>query len=169
MNLLIISTCSNKLSEREFVLPFENKNTRTNHYSNLRDIAWADKILITGTAIADNEYLGNLDKFKWLRSISKPVLGICSGAQIVALVFGAKIIENNEIGMVGIEGNLFDKTKFQAYALHQNGLSNLNEFDILAKSNDSIHAIKHKSKNIYGIVFHPEVRNIWLLKKFIEA
>jgi GMP synthase (glutamine-hydrolysing) len=169
MNLLIISTCSNKLSEREFVLPFENKHTRTNHYSNLRDIDWADKILITGTAIADNDYLTNLDKFEWLSDISKPVLGICSGAQIVALVFGAKLIKNVEIGMVEVEGNLFDKKSFQAYALHQNGISNLNEFELLAKSNDSIHAIKHKLKNIYGVIFHPEVRNKWVLEKFIEA
>ena len=48
-------------------------------------------------------------------------------------------------------------------------LNLLNEFDILAKSDNSIHAIKHKSKNIYGIVFHPEVRNQWVIEKFIEV
>ena len=48
MKILIVNTCSNKLNEREFVLPFENNNTRTNHYSKLKDLDWADKILITG-------------------------------------------------------------------------------------------------------------------------
>ena len=61
------------------------------------------------------------------------------------------------------------KKYFQAYSIHQNGISKLNEFDILAKSDNSIHAIKHKSKNIYGIVFHPEVRNQWVIEKFIEV
>ena len=169
MKLLIINTCSNKLSEREFVFPFEDKNSRTNHYSNLKDLEWSDKILITGTALEDNEYLNNLYKFDWLKNVNKPVLGICSGAQIVTSVFGGKIIKNQEIGMVEVNGNLFSKTKFQAYALHQNGISNLEEFDVLAKSKNSIQAIKHKSKDIYGVIFHPEVRNEWVVEKFIEV
>jgi len=169
MKLLIINTCSNKLSEVEFVLPFEGKNSRTNHYSKLEDLDWTDKILITGTALEDNEYLNDLDKFDWLKNVNKPVLGICSGAQIVASVFGGKIIKNQEIGMVEVNGNLFGKNKFQAYSLHQNGISNLEEFEVLAKSKNSIQAIKHKSKDIYGVIFHPEVRNRWVIEKFIEA
>jgi GMP synthase (glutamine-hydrolysing) len=169
MKLLIVNTCSNKLSEREFVIPFEYNNSRTNHYSELKDLRWADKILITGTALRDNEYLDNLDKFDWLKNVNKPVLGICSGAQIITSVFGGKIIKNQEIGMVDVNGNLFGKTKFQAYSLHQNGISNLVEFDILARSKNSIQAIKHKSKDIYGIIFHPEVRNEWVVEKFIEV
>ncbi len=169
MKLLIINTCSNKLNEREFVLPFENKNSRTNHYSKLKDLGWADKILITGTALADNEYLSELNKFNWLKKIDKPVLGICSGAQIIASVFGGNIIENREIGMVEVKGNLFGRKSFQAYSLHQNGISKLGEFDVLAESKTSIHAIKHKHKEIYGVVFHPEVRNKWVIEKFTEA
>ncbi len=169
MKLLIINTCSNKLNEREFVLPFEDKNTRTNHYSNLKDLNWADKILITGTALEDNDYLKDLERFGWLEEINKPILGICSGAQIIASAFGGKIIKNKEIGMVDIKGDLFGKKSFQAYSLHQNGISNLSEFYILAKSKDSIHVIKHKNKEIYGVVFHPEVRNRWVIEKFKEV
>ena len=169
MKLLIINTCSNRLSEKEFVLPFEDKNTRTNHYKYLKDLNWADKILITGTALEDNEYIKDLNKFNWLKEIDKPILGICSGAQIVASLFGGKIIKNQELGMVNVKGTLFGKKDFQVYSLHQNGISELNEFDILVKSNDSIHAIKHKSKEIYGVIFHPEVRNNWVIEKFIEV
>lgn len=169
MKLLIINTCSNKLNEREFVLPFESKNTKTNHYSDLRDLEWADKVLITGTAIADNDYLKDLDKFDWLKTIEKPIMGICSGAQIIASVFGGKVIKNKEIGMVDIRGNLFGQESFRAYSLHRNGISNLSNFEVLAKSKDSIHAIKHKNKEIYGVVFHPEVRNRWVIEKFKEV
>ena len=168
MKLLIINTCSNRLSEREFLLPFEESSSRTNHYSNLKDLDWADKILIAGTALADNEYLKKLDKFDWLKKINKPVLGICSGAQIIALVFGGKIIKNKEIGMIKIKGNLFGNKSFRAYSLHQNGISRLDKFDILAKSEGAVHAIKHKNKEIYGVVFHPEVRNKWVIDEFIK-
>ena len=169
MKLLIINTCSNRLSEKEFVLPFEDKNTRTNHYKYLKDLNWADKILITGTALEDNEYIKDLNKFNWLKEIDKPILGICSGAQIVASLFGGKIIKNKEIGMVEVNGNLFGKTRFQVYSLHQNGISNLNAFEVLAKSKNSIQAIKHKSREVYGVMFHPEVRNNWVVEKFIEV
>ncbi len=64
---------------------------------------------------------------------------------------------------------MFGKKSFQAYSLHQNGISNLSEFYILAKSKDSIHVIKHKNKEIYGVVFHPEVRNRWVIEKFKEV
>ena len=169
MKLLIINTCSNRLSEQEFVLPFEDKNTRTNHYNDLKDLNWANKILITGTALEDNEYIKDLNKFNWLKETDKPILGICSGAQIVASLFGGKIIKNKEIGMVEVNGNLFGKIRFQVYSLHQNGISNLNAFEVLAKSKNSIQAIKHKSREVYGVIFHPEVRNNWVVEKFIEV
>ena len=60
------------------------------------------------------------------------------------------------------------KKEFEAYNLHQNSLTNINKFDILAISeNDSIQAIKHKHKPFYGIIFHPEVRNESIIKNFI--
>ena len=39
---------------------------------------------------------------------------------------------------------------------------------LLAESSKCIQAVKHKEKNIYGVLFHPEVRNQEILKKFIQ-
>jgi GMP synthase (glutamine-hydrolysing) len=39
-------------------------------------------------------------------------------------------------------------------------------FDLLSGVLDCIDAIKHSSSEIYGISFHPEVRNRWILENF---
>ena len=173
--ILIISTCKEKLSENEFVKPIANtvsENYMIKHYSEIskKEIDEADKIIICGTALIDNEYLENLDKFDWIKNCDKPVLGICSGMQIIGLIFGADIIKEKEIGMKKIEvigkSRLFPKT-FEAYELHSNSLKNLDSFEILAKSGEIIQAIKHKDEEIFGIIFHPEVRNAQIIRKFL--
>ncbi len=171
--ILIISTCSQKLSEEEFVKPIAKivgKNYEIVHYSEIKDLSKYEKIIICGTALADNEYLNHLEKFDWLKSAEKPVLGICSGMQAIALVFGAKITKNKEIGMTKIKTKknnpLFSGT-FEAYELHGNGLSDLKDFEILAASGSFVQAVKHKTKEIYGIMFHPEVRNAQIISSFL--
>jgi len=160
------------LSELEFLNPIVNLIGKTVDYE-LTNISNAekksvgvDKIIICGTAVADNDYLQN--NFEWLKDFNKPVLGICSGIQIIAKTFGGVIIPKKEIGMVEIKGELFGQKKFKAYALHTNGISKLSKFKILARSKKSIQAIKHKSKEIYGVMFHPEVRNEWIINEFIK-
>ena len=67
--ILIISICKEKLHELEFVKPIEdilkNNNAKfaTKHYSKISkaDLQRADKIIICGTSLKDNEYLQNLD------------------------------------------------------------------------------------------------------------
>jgi len=171
--ILLISTCTHKLHEEEFVKPIANlvKDYEIKHYTEYVDIEKYSRIIICGTALKDDEFLNNLDKFKWLKNIQIPVLGICSGFQIIGLSFGAKIKKKTEIGMVEIEtkqeNNLF-LGKFKAYAMHNNVLENLNNFEILGESKECVHAIKHKEKNIYGVLFHPEVRNNKIIVNFIK-
>jgi GMP synthase (glutamine-hydrolysing) len=173
MKLLIVSTCSDKLSEREFVNPIVNQIDSSVEYEicNITNVekmsSKFDKIIICGTALEDNEYL--LENFEWLKDTKKSVLGICSGIQIIVKTFGGVIVPKKEIGMVEVKGNLFGQNKFKAYALHTNGISKLSEFEILARSKKSVQAIKHKSKEIYGVMFHPEVRNDWVISEFIKT
>lgn len=174
--ILIISTCSEKLSENEFVKPIVNlinEEVIIKHYSEIKgdDLKNSDKIIICGTALKDNVYLGDMTYFEWIKIFNKPLLGICSGMQIIGLNFEAKLISSKEIGMknikVLIENKLFSED-FQAYELHNNSLDKLNEFEILAKTNNSVQIIKHKEKETYGILFHPEVRNKEIIKNFLK-
>jgi len=72
---LIISTCTEKFHEPEFVRLIEdilkknNVKFFTRHYAELakRDLSKAQKIIICSTALQDNALLPNLSKFEWIR------------------------------------------------------------------------------------------------------
>ena len=170
--ILIISTCQNRLSEEEFVKPIANivKDYEIKHYKDVGYVDNYEKIIICGTALQDNDFLNNLNKFNWLKNTDKEVLGICSGMQIIALIFGAKLTKQREIGMTKIKckktNRLFSED-IEVYELHNNGLEDLDNFNILAETT-TIQAIKHKEKPFYGIIFHPEVRNEEIVKNFIS-
>ncbi len=169
--ILIISTCKEQLSEMEFVRPVallvENHNVK--HYSQIKklDIKTAEKIIITGTALKDFEYLkGN---FNWLKECEKPVLGICAGMQVIAKEFGVELEDNTVIGpqkVEVIEKNKLAEGTFNAYFLHtKTGTGN---FKTLATSNGKPCMIKHNEKEIYGCIFHPEVMNEDIIRRFIQ-
>ena len=99
-----------------------------------------------------------------------PILGICLGHQAFGLVFGGKI-EKLEIPLHGktSEITLTDKNsilfkdmpeKFNVMRYHSLYVSEENlpeELTVTAKSDDGIiMALEHKTKDIYGIQFHPE-------------
>jgi len=172
--ILIISTCVEKLNENEFVKPIANivgKDFEVKHYSEVQSVDKYDKIIICGTALKDNSFLEDLDKFVWLLETANPVLGICSGMQIIALSFGAELTESKEIGMTKVnvlKENVLFSEELKVYELHGNGLINLDQFNILADTDGSVQAIKHKEKKFYGIIFHPEVRNHQVVINFLE-
>lgn len=129
------------------------------------------KIVLSGTALKDHATLKQVDKFNWIKACDKPILGICAGMQTIALVFGEPLTSCLQIGMAEIttlkENPLF-QGDFKAYVLHNYSVESCQTFETLAKSTKCIQAIKHKQKNIYGVLFHPEVRNQEILKRFIQ-
>jgi GMP synthase-like glutamine amidotransferase len=82
-----------------------------------------------------------------------------------------RLIKCLEIGMTQIttlkENPLFSGN-FKAYSLHSYCIASSGDFEVWAKSAKCIQIIKHKIKPIYGMLFHPEVRNQEMLKRFIE-
>lgn len=178
MSHLLISTCSEKLSEMEFVVPIAEivkpEDCKVLHYAECteKDISSADKIMICGTSLQDNVYLNDLNIFRnLLLEFERPVLGICSGMQIVGSLFEDKIVENVEIGMFEVrtlEPNKICHGKFQAYGIHNFSVDNLEFFTVLARSETSVQAIKHKSREIFGVSFHPEVRNEKTVLNFLR-
>ena len=104
------------------------------------------------------------DKFKFLKVVKIPVLGICFGLQLIALVYGAEIKNGkNTKGDIKIEILKKDKlfsglpSAVEFHENHQERVSLPKDFIYLAKSEDAlVEAFKHKSKEIYGVQFHPE-------------
>ncbi len=176
--LLIISICKDKLHELEFVRPIEDilndENILFNkvHYTkiNKKDLEKTDKIIICGTSLQDNDFLKYAGKFDWIKSCNKPILGICGGMHIIGLIFGGKLKKKKQIGLIDVNfkkeflGIIGEK---QVYNLH--GLcidfKKLKEFEIYADS-ECEQAVKHKQKEIYGVLFHPEVRNKIIIREF---
>jgi GMP synthase-like glutamine amidotransferase len=164
---LIISICEHKLHELEFVKPIEailkqNRVTfKTKHYKEKFNVDAFSKIIICGTSLKDNEFLKkeNISKFRWILDLQKnqKLLGICGGAHIIGLVHGRTLKKKKEIGLkelnikkefLGLEAN----SKAQVYHLHK--------FYTLPD------IFKHNTKQIYGVLFHPEVRNKNIIKNF---
>jgi GMP synthase-like glutamine amidotransferase len=161
----------------EFVMPIlaiaqELDECLVKHYSEVssKDLADCNKIILSGTALKDNVTLNEPEKFSWLKSVDKPVLGICAGMQTIGVVFGLLLTMCLEVGMTPMttlcENPLFSAT-FKAYSLHNYSVESSEDFEVLAESPRCLQAIKHKQKPIYGVLFHPEVRNAEILKHFI--
>jgi len=177
--VLVIKTNKEPLHDLEFVKPIENILKKANlkysikHYLEIydKDLKKADKIIICGTSLKDNKFINDKNSFEWIKDSSKSLLGICAGMQIICLVFNGKIKEKQEIGFykenfkkefLGVNGEQ------DVYHLHNNYCIFSEDFEEFTESKIP-QAIKHKSKKIYGVLFHPEVRNPRIIETFCMA
>src|SRR3989339_1304687 len=158
--ILIVNICKEKLHYYEFVKPLCDilDSTGIKYFvmdcrkvSN-SDLKKADKIIICGTSLHDNEFIKDIVKFSWIKNIDKPILGICGGMQIIGILFGGKLAKKSEIGFysedfrknfLGLEG------KQEVYHLHNNYVdySKLKEFEVYC-GKDISQAVKHRKKKI---------------------
>jgi GMP synthase (glutamine-hydrolysing) len=96
-----------------------------------------------------------------------PVLGVCYGQQMIALVFGAKVAKGKsaEYGMGEVEIDSEDvifkgvPKKIKAWVSHFDEVKELPKgFVKLAHSATcDIEAMRHAERPIFGVQFHPEV------------
>jgi GMP synthase (glutamine-hydrolysing) len=162
----------------EFVLPIESIAEKMGectikHYLEVtsQDLVSCDSAVLSGTTLKDTATLNQLEKFMWLKETDKPILGICAGMETIGLVYGMNLIKCLEIGMtpiISLKSNPFFSTDHSAYSLHRFCVEPTEEFEVWARSTKCIQVIKHKSKKIYGILFHLEVRNQEILKNFLK-
>ena len=176
--ILIVNVCKEKLHYYEFVKPIEDILSRegvaffTKHYSEIgrRDLSKAGKVIICGTSLRDNKFMEDIREFEWVRDFEKPLLGICAGMQIIGVINGGESVEGQEIGyfyeefrkkFMGLKG------KVEVYHLHNSFVKFPGEFMVYA-GDEIAQAVKHKSKECYGVLFHPEVRQKEMVMEFIK-
>jgi GMP synthase (glutamine-hydrolysing) len=181
--ILLVDLCFEKdsLSQYEFVHPIRDTLQKADflcnilHYTEVKSQALAnhDKIILCGTALEDNVYADHLQLFSWIKDLKKPILGICAGMQIIGAVYGGSIVPHQSIGLEEIEivrasPLLGEPRQIEGYQLHNYAVTLPKGFMLLAGKTDSFEAFQHHSHPTYGIIFHPEVRNQWILERFVN-
>ena len=180
MILIVDMNCKkDSLGFDEFVLPLVTSVRQFDEYAvrhfsqvSKEDMRLSDKAVLSGTSLQDHETFDRVEDFEWVREWNKPVLGICAGMQTIGLVFEMKLYECVEIGMARISTlklNPLFSSEFEVYELHNYSVSVSSDFEALAESGRCTQAFKHKNKEIYGVLFHPEVRNQDILRRFVVA
>jgi GMP synthase (glutamine-hydrolysing) len=178
--ILIVSTCKEKLNEYEFVTPITQiakklekvRVVKFNELDKTKGLVGVNRIIITGTALKDFEYLKYVKNFSLLLHMKKPILGICAGAQIVGKFFGCRLLRRFLIGRYHVK--VISKTplckhkEFFAYFLFSRYVALNEEFEPLALREKSIVFFKHKRLPIYATLFHPEVYNPYIIKNFLQ-
>jgi len=92
-----------------------------------------------------------------------PILGICYGAEIIALTFGGSILKTGHVQgpnriKITMPTILLKETSCNVYESHSYAISHLPENFVCMASSDSAkyEIFCHNYKRIYGTQFHPE-------------
>lgn len=114
-----------------------------------------------------------------LKSVDVPILGVCLGHQGIASVFGGEIIHapypvhgqsytirhNNDILFKGIPLE-FEVIRYHSLVINHTSLPHC--LEVTATADDLIMGLKHKSRPIWGVQFHPESINTKYGYKILE-
>ena len=131
-------------------------------------------IIICGTALADTWYRSH-SLMPLLKGWKGPIFGICAGMQMLLSETGGEMVPLTEIGMIPIRPTemgskdilLNGKDEFSGYALHQYTTTLSSQWIALAASDATVQVVKHCQNPWYGVLFHPEVRNDWMIERFV--
>jgi len=103
----------------------------------------------------------------YVRELALPVLGICLGHQVMAKAYGGGVSTGKLGGYAAVEIEVLDEDellkgigpKTRVWASHADEVSSLpHGFMRLARSDIcEIEAMRHESKPLFGVQWHPEV------------
>ncbi len=124
-------------------------------------------VIISGAPILITEQ--NIDvylaKTEWIKNTELPVLGICFGHQLLGIhfgSFGARMSEDRDWQTIEIfeEDDLFKRLPKELNMMedHCETISIPVDFKLLGSSDACVNeAMRHKTRKLYGVQFHPEV------------
>ena len=128
----------------------------------------SDLVILSGSY--SNPILSNQDFYQaeidFIKNTTIPTIGICLGFELICYAYDTKLVrKNNQIkgifpltliknGFIGLEGS-----KVRVYENHRWAVKQVNSPLItLAKNTNGIQIVKHESRPLYGLQFHPELK-----------
>jgi len=180
--ILLVNMCRSDvpISKLEFIRPIAQIVSKCYDYCVLHRsdvtgnfIAKFDKAILCGTALKDDDYLQDGHLIEMIRGFQLPILGICAGMQAIAKSHGGEVYPWKSIGLKSMkvvrEGKLLGtKRTIEGYHLHNYGVTLPDNFVTLAQDGENVMAFRSREEEVYGVLFHPEVRNIWVIDNFLE-
>lgn len=183
--ILLVDLCyrEHSLGFDEFVLPVRRivedcgYPCKDVHYRRIREDGPGnfDGIILCGTPLADNRFLADIQDFGWVEGCPSPVLGICAGMEVITLAGGGTLENCQEIGMTNLRTVVHDpilgdrRHGFPAYELHGFGCIVPPGFIVIAETDACVQVVRHPALPQIGVMFHPEVRNEWVLENFLSV
>ena len=167
MKILVIDNGTSYLSQLEYLLSGQDIQVVRYSEINTVDVKKFDAVILScghNFSVVGNEK--KIEKeLDLVKNSGKPIFGICFGFEIIAYAFGAKLefMKNKEHGILDIQivepDDLFlNIPHFQVFESHRWVVKEpAHDLIILARSRDGIEAIKHRTKQIYAVQFHPEM------------
>lgn len=107
------------------------------------------------------------EQIQLIKSHEGPIIGVCMGMELIARAYGEHIhIRKRRIrrlvrvNRTSVEEALFLPERFMVFVAHRYALKDVTGTQLLAlaHSRGGIEVIRHTSRPVYGLQFHPEVR-----------
>jgi GMP synthase (glutamine-hydrolysing) len=145
------------------------------------DLAQCDKVILSGRRKHSKEINAvNSSIIRYSHYSDKPLLGICYGAEIIALTFGGSILKMpahvqgmTEVSLSSPNSLTEGKKSILVYESHRYCIAKLpSNFKSLASSKYCEHEVFSNDSKIYGTQFHPEKSGgdgLSLLKNFLTT
>ncbi len=181
MKILIINNAEPEI--REFVLNIQQHFNESEVTCTLleyadclqTDLSIYDGIVISGSPQGDDIVEHHQPFFQWILNYPKPILGICAGHHITAVLYGGSYLRGleSESGDLPVE-LLVDDPIFNGLPqqltvrqMHNDSVTLPDGFIHIAQSSQCLNqGMKHQEKPLYTFQFHPEYLNPKLFENF---
>lgn len=165
MKVLLIDNGTTLLPQLRALIP-GGETVRSAETFDPVEAATFDVVILSGSSaipLHGNEAAYEAE-LAFVRETTKPLIGICFGAQVIAAAFGASLKEMpqrhkgiNEIALVKEGREVANAAKLRVYENHRWIMESVPEgFVVLARSADGPELIRHSTRPIWGMQFHPE-------------
>ncbi len=182
MKIIIINSAEPEIKEFaeniQSIIQSGNIETEIVEYrdSSLIDFDLCNGVIISGSPQGDDIVEHHQPYFQWIKSLKKPILGICAGHHVTGFMYDAKYLRSvePESGDVCIDILIDDPVfeglppSFKTRQMHNDSITLPENFIHLASSPTCKNqAMRHRDKPLYTFQFHPEYLNPEILLNFV--